>query len=57
MKVSKKIKSNIYIYFYYNEQKDEFVEIYTDINLNIFQGEKLDSIFTFINSIDIDDII
>ena len=56
--LKKEISSNISIYFYFNEEKEEFVESYTDMNLDYFIKKKYDLIYSFIDDInDINDII
>ena len=51
------IKSDITIYYYFNEEREEFVECYTDINLLKFIYEKSDSILKFIDRKNIKDIL
>ena len=51
------IKSNISIYYYFNEEREEFLESSTDINLIKFIKEKTNSIFSFINVVKADDDI
>ena len=51
------IKSDIFIYYYFNEEKEKFVESFTDINLLQFINEKTDSIKKFVDRKNINDII
>ena len=50
-------ETNITIGYYYNKQKNEFVETFTDINLLYFIKDKMFSLITFIKDLDKKDLI
>ena len=55
--IQENVQANISIYYYFNEEKEAFVESYTDIDFIKYINEKTNLIFDFININDVNDII